>query len=238
MLAVLALVPARTTAQQPTSIQLIIPSVTATVEVVISLTPSRTATQFISQLRAEAKDATVGANIRSGPGTEYQRIGNIKPGTFYAVVGRYEKWLQVQFPGAPSGLGWVFEDIVVVTGGELSALPTVDLNAVPTLNVGTAQLQATLDYITGTPGALETATAIAAAATGVFSANSAGGAQPVGPQTALPTFTFPPPFQEATLPTRGVAVNTGELPPIVPIVGLGVLGLAGLAISALRRMGG
>jgi hypothetical protein len=72
-----------------------------------------------------------------------------------------------------------------------------------------------------------------ASATGVFTrAADDAGRQPGVP---LPTFTYPPPFVEATLPSRSAAVSRGGLPPIVPIIGLATLGLAGLFISSLRR---
>jgi hypothetical protein len=42
---------------------------------------------------------------------------------------------------------------------------------------------------------------------------------------------------EATLPARGVTVNRGDLPPIVPILAFGALGVGGLLIAGLRRLG-
>lgn len=221
----------------PTPYIATIPARTATPEPLITLTPTRTETPFVSKIRVEAQDPEVGANVRAGPSTEQNKIGNIKPGTFYEAVGRYGKWIQIRWIAAPTGLAWVFGDIVRITGGEFEALPEINPDALPTIALGTAQIQQTLSYITATPGALQTATAAQAIAPGVFQPAAGAGAANVA--AALPTFTVPPPLIEATLPTRnGTPIAQGDMPPIVPIVSLAVIGLAGLVISGLRRMGG
>ncbi|MBX3084088.1 MAG: SH3 domain-containing protein [Anaerolineae bacterium] len=223
---------------QPTPYQANIPTRTTTPEPVITITPSRTATDFVSRISVQASDAETGANVRNAPDTEGTTIlGKIKRGTFFEATARFGKWVQIRYLGSPTGIGWVFGELLEFKGGALEDLPEITTDAIPTMNVGTVQIEQTLSYITATPGALETATAAQAIATGQFSANSAvGGA--VGEGTLLPTFTNPPPMVEATLPARAVAQNQGDLPPIIPIVGLAVIGLFGLIISGLRRIGG
>jgi len=47
--------------------------------------------------------------VRSGPGTEYDRIGQLYPGDTAPVVGQNAErsWWQIEFAGADDGLGWV-----------------------------------------------------------------------------------------------------------------------------------
>ncbi len=191
-------------------------------------TPSRTPTQDFSLIRVEAP---VQGNVRSSPSLDAQILGVIKPGQFFAVTGRYAKWLRIQFPQSPNGIGWVYEDVVRMTGGDPASIPQIDAGAVPSPNVQTAAAQQTANYLTATPGAPETATVMQASATGVFTL----AANDAGPGIPLPTFTYPPPFVEATLPSRSAAISQGGLPPVVPIMGLAILGVAGLFISSLRR---
>ena len=233
------LIPAVSAQDQPTPYQPgNIPTKTETPEPVVTITPSRTATEFVSRIRVQASDVETGANVRNAPDTENTTIlGKIKRGTYYEAVARFGKWVQIRFLGSPTGIGWVFGELLEFEGGALEDLPEITTDGIPTVNVGTAQVQQTLAYLTATPGALETATAAQAIATGQFSSNgAAGGAVLDG--TILPTFTNPPPLVEATLPARAVAQNQGELPPIIPIVSLAVIGLFGLIISGLRRLGG
>jgi hypothetical protein len=232
------LIPVVSAQAQPTSYVPIIPTFTEIPAIEVTITPSRTATNFVSRISVQAIDAETGANVRNAPDTEGTTIlGKIKRGTFYEATARFGTWVQIRFLGSPTGIGWVFGELLEFQGGALADLPEVTTDSIPTMNVGTVQIEQTLSYITATPGALETATAAQAIATGQFSANSgAGGA--VGDGTLLPTFTNPPPLVEATLPARAVAQSQGELPPIIPIVSLAVIGLFGLIISGLRRFGG
>ena len=63
-----------------------------------------------------------GANVRSGPGTGYDRIGTLQPGDSAVVTGRVEEWYRIDFDGAP---GWVAGWVVEVTDGE--SVPLVEL---------------------------------------------------------------------------------------------------------------
>jgi hypothetical protein len=221
-----------------TPLPIVIPTRTATLLVEVSFTPSRTPTNMAaSQGRVEAKDKTVGANVRASPNTSSEKLGTILPGQFYAIVQRWENWIQIQYDKSPSGLGWVYKDIVNITGIEFLAIPTVPPEGIPSPNVATGAAQQTANYLTQTPGAPETATALQGSATGIFTRVS--GEVTAGPTRSepLPTFTFPPPMVEATLPPRAsVAASQSGVPPVVPIIILGGIGLFGLLISALRRL--
>ncbi|PJF36331.1 MAG: hypothetical protein CUN49_06020 [Candidatus Thermofonsia Clade 1 bacterium] len=216
----------------PTPVPLFIPTVTPRLEVVETATPTRTPTVNMGLIRVEAR---LEANIRTAPSLDAQILAKALPGQFYAARGRYGEWIQIQFERAPTGLAWVYREVVNLTGGNFESLPPIDLDAVPTPNLQTAAAQQTAEYLTATPGAPQTATALQAQATGVFTLAAAVPEQlPVG--APLPTFTYPPPYAEATLPARPSAtINSGGIPPIMPILALGALGLGGLLISSLRR---
>lgn len=81
-------------------------------------------------------EALAETNVRFGPGVDYPRIGRIFPGERYTALSRHAlyPWLLISFPGAPNGAGWVYMDVVEVTG-DVSALPVITVETVgwPTL---------------------------------------------------------------------------------------------------------
>jgi uncharacterized protein YraI/beta-lactamase class A len=64
------------------------------------------------------------ANVRYGPGEEYDRVGEIKKGEIYAVLRQHSRanWLEIAFAGVGNGRVWVFRELVKITG---------DINSVP-----------------------------------------------------------------------------------------------------------
>ncbi len=201
-------------------------------------TPTRTATpQGIALL--EAKEF---ANVRSEPSTDSAQLGQIKVGETYNVIGRYISWIQFQYPSSPTGKGWVFGELVNLTGN-VDNIPDIDPFAAqsPQDSVVSAET-ATQSILTQTPGGVLTATVLARI---VPVTSEATALEPVGPQ---PTFTYPP-GMVAIAPTPGAAVSTvaaddsaavqapssDGVPPLVPIVILGGVGLLGLLISSIRR---
>lgn len=202
-------------------------------------TPTRTPTEAGIAL-LEAKEF---ANVRAEPSTDSAQLGQIRAGETYNVMGRYVSWILFQFPSSPTGTGWVFGDLVNLTGN-IDGIPEVDPFAQGS-NVDNTALGATAtqDILTRTPGGVLTATAQAR-----IVQPGAPTATPLGTREFLPTFTYPP-GMVAIAPTPGVALdatdtnaptpvtttNSDAVPPIMPIVLLGGVGLLGLAISALRR---
>lgn len=57
-------------------------------------------------------------NIRYGPGVDYPRIGVGEAGQQYEITGRHSQfpWLQIRYPDAPNGFGWVANDLLQVQG--------------------------------------------------------------------------------------------------------------------------
>ncbi|MBN8638378.1 MAG: SH3 domain-containing protein [Anaerolineae bacterium] len=196
-------------------------------------TPTRTPAPPSGAL-LEAKEI---ANVRAEPSTEATQLGTIRAWETYRIIGRYVRWLQFEFPQAPNGRGWVYDELVNITG-DASTIPDIDLAAQATPDPLLDGLTQTAAAITLTPGGGLTATVVARV--GVISTNE------TPTREILPTFTFPPEMV-AIAPTAGVAetatpqpisvplADGTALPPLVPILVLGGLGLVGLALSSLRR---
>lgn len=204
-------------------------------------TPTRTPTPLGVAL-LEAKEF---ANVRAEPSTESAQLGTIRLGETYNVIGRYISWIQFQYPPSPTGRGWVFGELVNLSGN-IDNIPEIDPYA------GQSQLDAaaigatsTQGVLTMTPGGVLTATAVS----GMMAQPGMVTATPEGASGILPTFTFPP-GMIAMAPTIGAevspestdalsapipATNNNGVPPIAPILILGAVGLLGLVINSLRR---
>ncbi|MFN3706457.1 MAG: SH3 domain-containing protein, partial [Thermoflexales bacterium] len=66
---------------------------------------------------SEAPSVTVTnefVNVRTGPGVEYDKIGELRQGQSVAVRGKSQdgKWWQIAFPSGSGGVGWVIGDYV------------------------------------------------------------------------------------------------------------------------------
>jgi uncharacterized protein YraI len=82
-------------------------------------------------------------NVRGGPSTvHYPIVGRLMPGDMVPALGVSpgREWVQVAYPEAPGGAGWVYAIYVTVTGGELLV---VEAPSTPTPPV-TATIDATL----------------------------------------------------------------------------------------------
>lgn len=53
--------------------------------------------------------ATAGVNVRSGPDTTYDQVGQLAPGSTIEVIGKNQKedWWQINFPRDSENVGWV-----------------------------------------------------------------------------------------------------------------------------------
>jgi len=99
---------------------------------VLLLILSVTAARGAEGVTAEAIDH---ANVRSGPGVTYDTIGTIFSGTHYPVIGKsaHFPWLLISMNG---GQGWVFTDLVKVTGS-LSGVPFASDSTVGSMSSAT-----------------------------------------------------------------------------------------------------
>jgi hypothetical protein len=64
--------------------------------------------------------ASDGANVRSGPGTVFERVGYLAAGAQAQVIGRYADWWQIDYGGLPA---WVYGDIVAAS--DVEGIPEV-----------------------------------------------------------------------------------------------------------------
>ena len=88
-------------------------------------------------------------NVRGGPNTvDYPIVGRLNVGDTAPALGVSPKreWVQIAFPSAPTGTGWVYAAYVTVSGGELQIVEppptqtppvtaTLDLTLVAAFNV-------------------------------------------------------------------------------------------------------
>ncbi len=230
---------------EPTAVPIVLPTLTGQATSGVAASPSPTrgvpqlgATSTGAGVVVEVRDKVVPGNVRQAPSTDAEIIGTIKPGSFYPVLSKSGKWLQILFGRpTPETTGWVFDEIVTVTG-DLKSIK--ENGSAPTANVPTVEAQKTetaaAQSVEGTPGGFASATSARGSATGVFIRTQTGAVNEPTLGGPRPTFTMPPPFAEATLSPRSSVAAAGGLPPIVPILGLAVVGLLGLMISSLRRL--
>ncbi len=188
------------------------------------------------------------ANVRAEPSTDSAQLGTINKGETYTVLGRYASWLQFQFQASPTGKGWVYDELVDLSGNTAN-IPDIDPYAADQqLDSGSLGATATQNVLTQTPGGVLTATAISQQG-GLPGAVTS---TPEGTRGILPTFTYPPGLvaiaPTAGAPTGGLATDSADpnaaitppsssnsLPPIAPILILGGVGVLGLVVNSLRR---
>jgi len=79
------------------------------------------------------------ANVRAGPSTiGYEIIGVLVVGQQVPALGRSSggDWVQISYPGVPGGVGWIWSDLVDISG-TLSVVeppPTPTSNVTPTID--------------------------------------------------------------------------------------------------------
>ena len=118
--------------------------------IIVSLSPLPAAGAFLQQATPTGilAEAVGQANLRSGPGVEYDLLGTIAHGTRYAVIGQHEfvPWLLIEYAPAPDGEAWVFADLVTTTlpRAQIPVLSGTILLSTPSASPPTATLLAAI----------------------------------------------------------------------------------------------
>lgn len=91
----------------------------------------------IATVRLDTDQAQI--NVRSGPGTFYEKVGVLLAGQSTPAKGRSVggDWLLVEYPGIAGGEGWVYAPLVSITPGSLPIIeppPTPTPLVTPTIN--------------------------------------------------------------------------------------------------------
>jgi uncharacterized protein YraI len=104
------------------------PSATGIVVPIQSLTPSVTPSVTATAAFNVYAEAQGELNVRYGPGTDFPRIGILKPGERYPILRRHTQfnWVEIAFDQVAGGRGWILRDAVKVIG---------NLNSVPATNM-------------------------------------------------------------------------------------------------------
>lgn len=144
-------------------------------------------------------------NVRSGPGTDYPRVGVLLNRQEVPAIGRTPAgdWVQVVYAGVDEGVAWVYSPLLRIIGDEL---PIVEPPSTPTPRV-TPTIDPTL------------------AAQFVVQV----------PATRMPTLTPPPPLVIPTFPAEEISTGTGGVPIGFVIIGMAIFGFLGLLLSFLQR---
>lgn len=228
----------------PTPLPLMVETATPT------FTPDAVELQTSAVLQAKQTAGEV--NVRFEANIDSERVGTIEFGDQYVVTGKYLRWYQIAFEDSLDGTGWVFDELVDVTG-DTSTIPDFGLTPLPTADDTLVAATQTAAVLLLTPGAVLSATANLREISEPVAAINSDGTTVVDQQgtalpenTPLPTFTFPPEIASQATPDPGqalpeattapsIALTPEDVPPILPIAILGGFGLLGLAVASLRR---
>jgi uncharacterized protein YraI len=179
--------------------------------------------------------------VRSGPGTEYARLGTLWPGDTAAVVGQNAAgtWWQIEFAEADNGLGWVSADIVTFVG-DAASVPVVGSEAIATPTSApsaTATVAATLSpAATASPSAVSLPTQTS---TSTPTSTPAPTLSPVPTTiTPAPTPTFTPvPSGSATASATLTGTPMLRTTPVVQRRPVGLLWLGGGSLALALVLG-
>lgn len=211
-----------------------------------SPSPTFTPTQPLPDARLVSIATSGTALIRDFP-EDGTILGVLQDNTDYQVLGQYFSWYQIQYSFASDGRAWVyFEDIRV--SGNLEDIPFIDPNLQPAQFSEQDLATATALALFQTPGFAETATAesrvLEIPATEINQSDTGDGL----PATYTPPAeiialqaTNAPDIQATPIEDRDIIASTrtslasGNIPPILPVVGLLIFGTLGLLISRIRK---
>jgi len=234
-----------------TTVNVVIPESTATSPpqnngfVEASPSPTFTPTPPLPDARLVSIAASGTALIRDFPenGTV---LGVLQDNTQYQVLGQYFSWYQIQLTTVPQGFGWVYYEDVQVSG-DFTTIPAIDPNA-QSVELSQQDIATqTAQVLFQTPGFAETATAesrvlevpqetVNPNSDSEFPATFTPPAdmvelQPTSLPDARPTQQPQVDIVNATIES----VRSGNVPPLLIIIGLALFGTLGILISSVRR---
>jgi len=169
------------------------------------------------------------------------KLESIAAGTPYLVTGRYFRWLQFRYDKSGTGYGWVFEDLIDLSGE--GSTPEIDPFALPSATPPPGGNEETRVAVTLTPGAVETLDAQAR----VIVLADMVSTEELENAGVLPTFTKPAELAPRDAPAAQqqsetnafeetlVRAAAGQIPPLVPILILAAAGMLGMIVSVWRR---
>lgn len=233
-----------------TPIPVIIPTLTATIPgsdgrfVEASPSPTFTLTPELPDARLVAIVSPSEALVRDFP-ENGEVIGYLESNRDYQVIGNYYSWYEIQFAGSPNGRGWVYIETIRVSGA-LNEIPFIDPASIPVESSFEDNQTQTAIALYETPGVAETATEQARILTLPSQEAQESVSQFLSTYTPPAEIVQRPPTQDLNLAPSATpeniavqrAINTVAregIPPIVPILALGLFGILGLMIGLIRR---
>jgi uncharacterized protein YraI len=111
-------------------------STTLTLALQLTATPAADSGMYITVITEEPQ-----INIRMGPSSSiYPIVGTLPTGSTAPALGRSPggDWIQIEYAGAPNGVGWVYSPLVQVSSGTLRIVappPTPVPPATPTIDL-------------------------------------------------------------------------------------------------------
>lgn len=181
-------------------------------------------------------------NVRAQGDINADVLGSIQFGDTYLVTGRYFRWFRIAFDSSPTGQAFVFEDLVEIVNGDVSTIPDLSLEDIPSAieAPNTGEIEATVE-------AVDEQTEVDSR--DITPQGNEGIVIPQGDsgdvmQGILPTFTYPASFAEPNDDNQEMSLDEDEevgnneqnsFAPITPILVLGALGAIGLLLSSIRR---
>jgi uncharacterized protein YgiM (DUF1202 family)/beta-lactamase class A len=101
----------------------------------VSLPLMLTEAQTLPEVYAQALGT---ANLRAGPGQEFDVVGEIAAGTDYRILQQHAlvPWVLLEVPALNSRGGWVFRELIQITSGDLVTVPfTESFDPIPSTSL-------------------------------------------------------------------------------------------------------
>ena len=103
---------------------------------------------FTASAEMMLKITSSSVNIRSGPGTGYEKVGAAKINDQYRVIRIQDGWYQIEFNDAKSGIGWVIEDYVKTSTTDKLPVTVSATSSAVNVRLGPGTNYAKVDSIT------------------------------------------------------------------------------------------